>query len=217
MRTGASEKRLDLENLPTACPRLTAAAGPTMAEAATVCLEERGHGREVALQVTGEFAATYLLQRPVVTEPMRASYDAEEATEFGACGIAILVIRDETGWTVQRAFKGDGFDYWLGTVDEARPFQNMARLEISWNTTGDESRITTRLKEKRAQVRARDLSCRCTWQLWNSAGRKREWRNNEDHERFSRSVPWRLPISRSKPAVVEMESKQRPTSMSVSV
>jgi hypothetical protein len=156
MRTGASEKRLDLEDLPTACPRLTAAAGRTMAEAATLCLEERGHGRGVVLQVTGEFAATYQLWRPDVTEQMRGTYDAEEATEFGACGLAILVIRDQMGWTVQRAFKGDGFDYWLGTVDEDRPFQNLARLEVSGIRQGNESRITSRLHEKRAQVRARD-------------------------------------------------------------
>jgi hypothetical protein len=127
-----------------------------MAEAATICLEEQGHGREVVLQVTGEFVATYRLRRPDVTEQMRGTYDAEEATEFGACGIAILVIREQTGWTVQRAFKGDGFDYWLGTVDEDRPFQNMARLEVSGIRQGNESRITTRLKEKREQLRGRD-------------------------------------------------------------
>lgn len=156
MRTGASEKRLDLEDLPRACPRLTAAAGRTMTEAAAVSLEERGHGREVELQVGGEFTTIYLLRRPDVTEQMRGTYDAEEATEFGACGIAILVIQDQTGWTVQRAFKGDGFDYWLGTVDEDRPFQNLARLEVSGIRQGNESRITSRLQVKRTQVRARD-------------------------------------------------------------
>jgi hypothetical protein len=68
-----------------------------MAEAAAVCLEERGHDREVTLQVKGEFSTSSTLRRPNATDPMRGTYDPEEATEVGACGIAILVIRDQTG------------------------------------------------------------------------------------------------------------------------
>ena len=135
--------------------RVYSGGRPTMAEAATVCLEERGHGREVALQVTGEFAATYLLQRPVVTEPMRASYDAEEATEFGAWEIAILV--SATRQARRSSARSRVTVLTTGWEQWTRPGRSRhGEAGNLGNTTGDESRITTRLKEKRAQVRARD-------------------------------------------------------------
>jgi hypothetical protein len=127
-----------------------------MAEAAAVCLEEQGHGRDVVPQVAGEFQVGYVLHQPEIDERVRGSFDLEEATEFGACGIAILVMRDQTGLTVRRAFKGGGFDYWLGDADVERPFQNLARLEVSGIRHGDANRITARLKEKRQQVRSGD-------------------------------------------------------------
>src|SRR5947209_9202128 len=84
---------------------------------------------------------------------MQATYDTEEATEFGACGIAILVTLDLTGFTIQRAFKGGGFDYWLGVMDVDRPFQNLARLEVSGIRRGSRRQIAARIREKSEQVR----------------------------------------------------------------
>jgi hypothetical protein len=127
-----------------------------LADAAAVCLADQGHGSVVALRVSGEFQVSYLLHRLEVTDRMRASYDTDEATEFGACGIAILVMRDLTGFTVQRAFKGGGFDYWLGVADEARPFQNLARLEVSGIRRGNRRQIAARMREKLQQVRPAD-------------------------------------------------------------
>ena len=124
-----------------------------MADAASVCLADQEHEIDATLRVTGEFRASYLLQRGYVTERMRSTYDPDEATEFGACGVAILVMRDRTGLTVQRAFKGGGFDYWLGTVDNDEPFQNLARLEVSGIRRGDRRQIAARMKAKLAQVR----------------------------------------------------------------
>jgi hypothetical protein len=145
-------KELNLEDLRTSCPRLTAAAGQYMADAAAVCLEEQGHGSGVMLRVTGEFRTTYLLHRTDVTDPMKGSYDTEEATEFGACGLAILVMLDQTGLTVQRAFKGGGFDYWLGSIAADRPFQNLARLEVSGIRRGNRRQVAARMREKLEQV-----------------------------------------------------------------
>jgi hypothetical protein len=149
-------KRLDLMDLPRFCPLLTPSAGQYLADAAGVCLAEQRHGQDVIFQVTGEFRGSYLLQWPDITEQMRATYDREEATEYGACGLAILVMCDQTGLTVQRAFKGGGFDYWLGTVDEDRPFQNLARLEVSGIRHGNRRQIAARVKEKSEQVRRFD-------------------------------------------------------------
>lgn len=153
MRTSRAEKRLDLRTLAESCPHMTAAAGRYLADAAAVALEAEGHGHEMVLRATSHFRASYLLQRSDVTESMRASYDVEEATEFGACGIAILVMRDQTGFTVRRAYRGGGFDYWLGPADGARPFQNHARLEVSGIRRGDRRQIGARVKQKLGQVR----------------------------------------------------------------
>jgi hypothetical protein len=126
---------------------LTVAAGQFVADAAAVCLAEQGHDSEVVLRVAGEFRATYRLERLDVTNLMRASYDPEEATEFGACGIAILVMYDLTGPTVQRAYKGGGFDYWLGSASEEQPFANAARLEVSGIRHRDRRQIAARVRE----------------------------------------------------------------------
>lgn len=127
-----------------------------MADAAAVCLADQGHGTEISLRVVGEFRATNLLHRAAVTDRMQSTYDPDEATEFGAYGIAILVMRDQTGLTVQRAFKGDGFDYWLGTVDEEHPFQNLARLEVSGIRRAGRGQIAARMKSKLEQVHRSD-------------------------------------------------------------
>jgi hypothetical protein len=129
-------------------------AGQYLADAAAVCLEEQGHGLQVTLQVAGEFRGDYVLHRHEIDDRVRSTYDPEEATEFGACGIAILLMRDQLGLTVQRAFRGEGFDYWLGTVDENLPFQIMARLEVSGIRRGSSGRIAARLRQKREQVRS---------------------------------------------------------------
>jgi hypothetical protein len=92
---------------------------------------------------------------------MRCSWnDKEEATEFGACAIAILVILDLTDYTViSRAAKGGGFDYWLGKEenDEELPsYQNKARLEVSGILRGNDSDIQSRVRKKLKQVEPSD-------------------------------------------------------------
>ena len=82
---------------------------------------------------------------------MRRTYDdPEEATEEGACGVAILRARALTGLSVvRRARRGTGFDYYLGTED-ALDFQ--ARLEVSGVRQGTEAQVEARLRQKRAQI-----------------------------------------------------------------
>lgn len=145
-------ERLNLSDLPTCCPRLTAAAGQYLADAAAVCLAQQEHGWEVVLHATGVIPARYLLQRQEATVVMQMTYDAEEATEFGACGIAILVVRQQTGLTVQRAFRGGGFDYWLGVVADDEPFRSLGRLEVSGIRRGSRRTISARIREKLRQV-----------------------------------------------------------------
>lgn len=127
-----------------------------MAEAAAVCLEDQHHQQGVGLQIRGKYKTVYSLEWPAVTDRIRGSYDLEEATEYGACGVAILLMREQTGLTVQRALKGGGFDYWLGTAEGELPFQHQARLEVSGIRRGDSSRIKARVTEKLEQTHPSD-------------------------------------------------------------
>jgi len=144
---------LVLSELPNACPKLTAAVGQYMADAAALCFHHHGHPEGVVLEVEGHLSRRYALSIIHVTEQIRNTYDMDEAVELGACGVAILVIRDITGLTVIRARKGIGIDYWLGDYQGDLPFQNAARLEVSGILQGDQSRINARVKEKLDQVR----------------------------------------------------------------
>jgi hypothetical protein len=94
-----------------------------------------------------------------VDDQTRRCYnDLQEATELGACGIAILIVCDLTGMVViERSKKGPGFDYWLGEEDDgALPFAGKARLEASGMLSGSRSGVQTRVRQKRQQVRPSD-------------------------------------------------------------
>jgi hypothetical protein len=151
---------LDLRDLEKGIPALTEALGRVHAEAAAVCLEDRKHPNSVQLIVRRIEDRSHFLQWSGVTEQMRRAYnDLERATELGAYGIAILLVRDLTGLTVIRqSRKGTGFDYWLGKNDggNALVFQDTARLEVSGILSGTESQFTTRLKQKLKQTEASD-------------------------------------------------------------
>ena len=123
-----------------------------LAETAGVCLEEQGHLPGVMLLVREETERRFLLSWEQVSEIAKLTYDLEEATEYGAYGLAILVLSHLTGLTVQRAMRGEGFDYWLGKSNDNLPFQNHGLLEVSGIRHGNENRIKARIKEKWEQV-----------------------------------------------------------------
>jgi len=92
---------------------------------------------------------------------MRRSWkDKKEATEFGACGIAILIILDLTDYTVvSRSSTDTGIDYWLGTEeneDDPPSYINKARLEVSGILKGNNNDIQARVRKKLKQVEPSD-------------------------------------------------------------
>lgn len=149
---------LDLTVLERGSPALTSAMGRAMAEAASVCLQHVGHGETSTLSVSGTWRQQLQLRRLAVDQQLLLGYDdLQEATELGASGVAILLVRKLTGMTVvQRARKGPGFDYWLGPESDST-FQDRARLEISGILRADaNNRISTRLRIKRQQTERSD-------------------------------------------------------------
>jgi hypothetical protein len=81
--------------------------------------------------------------------------DLQEATEFGAYGIALIVIRELTGKAaIERSAKGGGFDWWIGDTDDpfALPFQGKTRLEVSGILRDRGGHLESRLQRKRHQT-----------------------------------------------------------------
>lgn len=82
--------------------------------------------------------------------------DHQEATEYGATGIA-LAIMEALEWVVlQRSVKGTGFDYWLGPkladpISEHSLFQSVTALEVS-GILDDRDGLQARLSKKEKQV-----------------------------------------------------------------
>ncbi|MBA4390130.1 MAG: hypothetical protein C0399_04245 [Syntrophus sp. (in: bacteria)] len=148
---------LDLGDLANGLPAISPAFGRYLAEAGAVCLESQGHVKGKEISVQGIHSIEYFLHWPDVTDQMeRCLHDPEVATEHGAVGIAVLLMKRLIGFTViQRSRKGTGFDYWLGDETDM-PFQNKARLEVSGIRNGNQKVLKARVREKLTQTEVSD-------------------------------------------------------------
>jgi hypothetical protein len=148
---------LELEILAAGLPGVTRAVGAFMVEAASVCLDSQGHRAGVFLMVDGNKECKFRLQFTAIEQATIASWkDEEVCTEYGAYCIALLLATKLTPHTVlERARKGQGFDYWLGSERKGL-FNNKARLEVSGIRKGDDSAIRSRFSIKKEQVKPSD-------------------------------------------------------------
>ena len=148
---------LVLESLASGFPAIPEAGGLNLAQAGAVCLDQHGHPKGVEMKVSGDFSETFNLYWPDVTDQMRRFWnDSQEATEYGAYGIACLLIRRLTSFTViERSRKGTGFDYWLGDEGDFL-FQQKARLEVSGIGKGNSQDVTQRVNIKLKQTARSD-------------------------------------------------------------
>lgn len=111
------------------------------------------------MNVTGTLSAiaNVYWNAEITPQVLHAWEDEQELTEFGACGIAILLTLELTEYTViRRARKGSGIDYWLGHTDAEHAFQDAARLEVSGILRGDSSDIRSRVEKKKKQTEQSD-------------------------------------------------------------
>jgi hypothetical protein len=156
-----SIQELILAKLEEGLPGISPSWGSTLAEASIMCLHSHKHVAGVELDVQGMVSHSYkVLWEKEVTDQLQRSWDdMQDCTEFGACGIAILLILELTPYTIiQRARKGTGVDYWLGHKNSGLLFQNSARLEISGILSGDASNIRSRVNQKKRQTKPSDGS-----------------------------------------------------------
>ena len=138
-------------------PGVSARRGAAFAEAAGVCLESQGHAPGVEIRARGRIAGSYSVDWPPITDDSRSSWnDDQEATEDGAMGVAILLMKRESKYSaIKRSRKGTGIDYWLGD-DSDVPFQRKARMEVSGIRRGNSREISARVKQKLNQTKASD-------------------------------------------------------------
>jgi hypothetical protein len=149
---------LMLADLATASPNLSPAVGAHHAEAAAVCFDRCGHDSPVDVRVSGTpLFRGVSVEFGVVTDAMRRTHaDLEEATEAGACGVAILLIKAASRrLVVERSRKGTGFDYWLGPPDGPL-LQKKARMEVSGILRGNDALVAARVRLKHEQTRRSD-------------------------------------------------------------
>ncbi len=93
-------------------------------------------------------------------DALSRSYNQDDATEFGAEAIAILLCIERTSYdAVERSSTTTGIDYWLGFKDRSpnEPFHRAGRLEISGIMRENQSnKVSTRVKEKLRQTKPTD-------------------------------------------------------------
>jgi hypothetical protein len=138
---------------------LTASGGAYFAEAAAYCLHAQRHPNPVRLSLSGDLPGTASLEWASITEAHRRTHaDLQEAAEFGACAIGIIIAVQLTRLSgVERAVKGTGIDFWLvKDSDDRGIFQRSARLEVSGILSGSETTIRARVNQKLAQTKPTD-------------------------------------------------------------
>lgn len=149
-----------LDELNNGLPGITKSWGAWLSEASKACFDNQGHISGVKIMVEGIADREYkvIWAGEEITEQVKRSWnDTQEMTEYGACGVAILLVLKLTDYTIiERSRKGTGFDYWLGDKDSEIPFKNSARLEVSGILKGDEKLLRTRVGQKLKQTHPTD-------------------------------------------------------------
>lgn len=156
--------KLYLDSLGTGIPATSPGKALLLMETCVWCLLKQNHANGVKLKVVendvenGEKGIFFEVYWPkyLNIEAIFRSYNQEDATQFGAEAIAILLVREYTKFTViERAVTSTGIDYWLGikNTNKNHIFHRAARLEISGILAENPSNtVTSRINIKLKQT-----------------------------------------------------------------
>lgn len=127
---------LDLDDLNTDTPALTASLAIYMQEAVVMCMNPHNHAPGVLCAVRDlddELDTVRIQWRLSDSEQIRRAFgNARNAAEKAGEAIAILTVTALTDYTVvERARIGNGFDFWISRSDDDQDylFQHMIGLE----------------------------------------------------------------------------------------
>jgi hypothetical protein len=100
------------------------------------------------------------LEDQIEAEALKRSYNQDDAKEFGAEAVALLLSIERTGYdAVERSSTGTGIDYWLGfkNRDPNEPFHRAGRLEMSGiMKETPRNKVSTRVNIKLEQTKPTD-------------------------------------------------------------
>lgn len=140
-------------------PFLTEPIRKHMLEACLLVLSENSHlNSHIALEVIHNeiHDFTLILDECELSPNAINSWDIDDDTEKAAeCVTLVLFPRLTNHKSIKRAWKGTGFDYWIGSNDSIL-FQEKARLEISGIFKGNINLLESRFKEKSKQTNVSD-------------------------------------------------------------
>lgn len=129
---------LILDSLGTGIPTLTKSKASMLKEACIWCLTTCKHDNGVKIKCTicdDNVYYSIKWKNDVDIDGILRAYNFDDAIEFGAEALSLLLIREKTDFTaIERAVRTTGIDYWLGykNKDENLIFSKKdARLEIS--------------------------------------------------------------------------------------
>jgi hypothetical protein len=124
------------------------------AQAAAVCLDRHHQPPTTVEVVSPERRVRWDLRwEPADERARRAWANADDATEDGACAVAMAVVEVELGLTaIQRAETKTGADYYLGHEGDDT-LETAYRLEVAGSDRGDTRSLKSRLSRKVRQTR----------------------------------------------------------------
>ena len=147
-------RKLNLDDLKGGLTGITEAFGTFLSEAAMYCLEANGHEKNVQLHIKGFHEENFLLTwTDELTEEVKSSWvDENEATEYGATAIALLLILKITDYKVFKRTRG-ATDYIISKSFGKQSASNICYLEISgiWKEHPSNT-LNMRLNLKKKQV-----------------------------------------------------------------
>jgi hypothetical protein len=154
--------KLELESLRDGIPVLTDAAAGFYKENCMVCLHYGGHTSGVSLTTIygkNQYGIEIHWSGEVTEHLLRAYADRNKVVDFGACAIALLLIRELTEYTaVEQSVIGTTIDYYLApksqVQDDILIFNNKIRLEVSGILSENEGNtVDSRIKDKRRRLK----------------------------------------------------------------
>ncbi len=152
-------KVIKLEGIKEYVPDLTRNWSEERYDASLVCLNFNEHESSLVFNLRGVEDERVLLewQGEMTNKLERTWRDIQEATEKGAEGIAVLLIKKYTPYKIiERAAKGTGIDYWLSEEMSLLPLQYAARLEISGQINKNDTRYRSKIRQKQRQTQQSD-------------------------------------------------------------
>ncbi len=150
-----------LEDIRKYTPDLTQNWSDERFDACLVCLDYNKHQSGIVLNIIGvaEEDLTLTWTAEVTDKLIRTWRDIQEATEKGAEGMVVLLLKKYTPYKIiERAAKGTGIDYWLSEKMSLLPFQHAARLEVSGQIGKDDARYRAKILQKQRQTQQSDYT-----------------------------------------------------------